>query len=59
MIRVALIIDGTVSQIAVWDGVTPWDHPLGMEGVELLDGEWCDLGAVYDPLGSPRFSTLL
>jgi hypothetical protein len=59
MIRVALILDGIVSQIAVWDGVAPWDHPLGMEGVELLEGEWCEPGAVYDENASPRFSTLL
>jgi len=59
MIRVALILDGVVAQVAVWDGVTPWDHPCGMEGVELGESEWCEPGAVYDPNGTPRFSTLL
>lgn len=59
MILVALILDGVVAQIAVWDGVTPWDHPLGMAGVELAESEWCEPGAVYDPNGTPRFSTLL
>lgn len=59
MIRVALILDGIVQQIAAWDGVTPWDHPLGMVGVELLEDEWCEPGAVYDANGSPRFSSLL
>ena len=59
MIRVALILDGVVAQIAVWDGVTPWDHPLGMAGVELTEGEWCETGAIYDPNGSLRFGPLL
>ena len=59
MIRIALILDGVVAQVAVWDGVTPWDHPLGMEGVELTEGEWCEPGAIYDANGSPRFGPLL
>lgn len=59
MTLVALISDSIVVQIAAWDGVTPWDHPLGMDGIELEPGEWCEPGALYDPDGTPRFSTLL
>lgn len=57
MIRVALIVNDIVQQIAAWDGVALWDHPLGMTGVELFEDEKCQPGDLYNPLTSPRFTT--
>lgn len=46
---------GYVVNIVLWDGVSPWTPPDDTELVALQPDEWCNIGAAYDPNGSPRF----
>ena len=47
MEKYALIENGTVVNVILWDGVTPWDPPEGQTAVALAEtGAW--LGWTYD-----------
>lgn len=37
-----------VSNIVLWDGVTPWTPPDGETAIRVGD-QMCDLGYTYDP----------
>lgn len=45
--RYALLKNGIVANICLWDGVTPWTPPAGTALVNV-EGMWCDIGALYD-----------
>jgi hypothetical protein len=52
-----ILPDSTVRGVCVWDGVTPWHPPPEVDIVlELLPGERCGPGWVYDMSGNPRFT---
>ncbi|NIF70202.1 hypothetical protein F3J16_08375 [Burkholderia sp. Ap-962] len=42
----AIVKDGTVTNVVVWDGVTPWDVPDGCEAVLATAG--AAVGGTYD-----------
>lgn len=42
----ALVKNGIVENIVVWDGVTPY-NPIGYEKIEILPGVHCDTGYTY------------
>jgi hypothetical protein len=46
MASYAIIIDGIVDNIAVWDGVTPWAP--GNNGDAILAPDDCAIGWAYD-----------
>ena len=50
MDRYAVLTTGNnvVVNIALWDGVEPWGPGKGHTTVKIKDGQWCDIGAVYD-----------
>lgn len=56
MLRVALIMDGEVETVALWDGLSPWLPAGGMVAVVLGDGEPCGPGWSHDQDAEPRFS---
>lgn len=56
MNRYAIISDGIVSNVIVWDGVTEWQPPDGTTLVELTVDEFCEIGMTYNSKSVPRFS---
>ena len=52
----AVVADGVVFNVVVWDGVAPWSPGVGAVALQLVAGEWCEIGAVYDANASPRFA---
>ena len=53
--RWALIdANNLVENIVIWDG--QGDIFVGKNIVQLQDGEWCSIGALYDENGTPRFT---
>lgn len=50
MSKYAIIATGNnvVSNIVLWDGESEWGPGKGYTTVKLWDGQWCDIGAVYD-----------
>ena len=42
-----------VENIVIWDG--QGDIFSGKNIVQLQEGEWCSIGALYDANGTPRF----
>ena len=42
-----------VENIVIWDG--QGDIFVGKNIVQLQDGEWCSIGALYDENGTPKF----
>jgi hypothetical protein len=51
--RYAIISNGIVENVAVWDGIEPWDP--GLPIVQLVDNEWCEIGCLYNESAAPRF----
>lgn len=43
----AIIRDGIVENICLWDGVTPWQPPAGTS-VVALNGRMAGIGWTYD-----------
>ena len=56
MNRHAVIHDGVVANIIVWDGSTVWNDPDCDVLVPLEKDEWCSSGATYEPGSQPRFT---
>jgi hypothetical protein len=56
MNRYAIVLDGVVSNIIVWDGVAVWSPPVGSVVVALDADQPCDIGWTYDPKESPPFA---
>jgi hypothetical protein len=54
--RHAVIIDGIVANVVIWDGSTPWEPPAGAQLVALAEGEFCSARMAYDPAAHPRFA---
>lgn len=46
MKRMAMIKDGIVENIAVWDGISNW-RPEGYQFTEVPEGESVDIGYIY------------
>ena len=42
-----------VENVIIWDGLG--DLFSGKTIVQLEDGEWCSIGALYEANGTPRF----
>jgi hypothetical protein len=55
MNRYAIIIDGVVSNVIVWDGLTEWTEPEGAFVTQLTQVERCDIGDIWRPGSVPRF----
>jgi len=48
--------DAIVRSLCVWDGVTEWNPPPGVEHViQLQPGEVCGPGFTYRPFATPRW----
>ena len=56
MNRYAIIAEDTVSNVVIWDGVAEWEPPAGTTVVALVADEYCEIGWIYDPKTTPRFS---
>lgn len=54
--RYAVIVDGTVANVVIWDGHTPWQPPPGSQLVALAEGEFCSAQMAYDASAQPRFT---
>lgn len=48
MKRIAMIKDGTVVNISVWDGVSPWNPGSQYVLVDITDLPHVDIGFTYD-----------
>lgn len=55
MNRYAIIINGVVSNVAVWDETSQWELPLFWLTIQLFDGESCAPGWIYSENADPRF----
>ena len=53
--RYAIIIDGVVSNVIIWDGVCQWSPPVGSLLLALDEGEECGPWWIHTPDASPRF----
>lgn len=52
--RWALInVNNLVENVVIWDG--QGEIFAGKTIVQLQDGEWCSIGALYEVNGTPRF----
>ncbi len=52
--RWALInVNNLVENVVIWDG--QGEIFVGKTIVQLEDGEWCSIGALYEANGTPRF----
>jgi hypothetical protein len=52
--RWALInVNNLVENVVIWDG--QGEIFAGKTIVQLQDGEWCSIGALYNSNGTPRF----
>lgn len=56
MNRHAIIADGQVLNVILWDGVATWSPPPGTALVALQPDERCEIGDEYDANASPRFT---
>lgn len=45
--RIALVKDGVVVNVAVWDGIAPWDPP-GVDKVEVSEKNNVEIGDTYN-----------
>ena len=52
----AIVADGVVVNLIIWDGVSPWTPPDGTTLVAIQADEWVDMGATFDPIAIPRFT---
>ena len=43
----AVVTDGTVTNVVVWDGDTPWTPPAGSEAVRVEEGVPAGIGWEY------------
>jgi hypothetical protein len=43
----AIIENGIVSNIVVWDGQAPWNPPVGANAVQIPDGAYIGIGSTY------------
>ena len=50
MRKFAIILDGIVENVAIWDGVTPWNPGDEYTIVEVTD-IFCDIGYIYNENG--------
>ena len=53
--RWAIVINGIVDNIVLWDGVTEWMLPANSQAIQLLDVEWCGIGCLYNESAALRF----
>ena len=51
----AIVIDGIVDNIVLWDGVAEWKAPNGAMIFALEENEWCSIGSEYREGETPRF----
>lgn len=51
MKRIAMIQDGVVSNIAIWDGVTEWS-PEGFLLIDITNSPEVSIGCIYSEDGS-------
>ena len=51
----AIVSNGKVDNIVLWDGVTEWQSPNGAMVVALEENEWCSIGSEYREGETPRF----
>jgi hypothetical protein len=49
----AIIEDNRVSNIIIWDGTG--EIFSGKTMIQLNEGEWCNIGSLYDANANPRF----
>jgi len=46
--RYAVVENGTVSNVVLWDGETDWAPPIGAASVALADTDAISIGWTYD-----------
>lgn len=51
----AVVTNGIVDNIVVWDGSSDWMPPIGSVLVEIAPNEWCSIGTIYREGEQPRF----
>lgn len=53
--RYAIIHEGIVENVILWDGGGGWQPKPGRQAVPIIDGEVCETGWSYQADGNPRF----
>ena len=51
----AIVKDGTVVNLVVWDGVSEWNPPDNCIAVQIAEGEQYGIGMIYREDETPRF----
>lgn len=46
--RWAIVIDGVVDNIVLWDGSSAWSPEKEAQAVQLAEGQECGIGWTYD-----------